>query len=672
MSDSINDIAIRMGVDAGGVEAGFRQARNAAVDFSKYIQKQQADQVRAYNEANALIMNNYNAHVNAHKVAMDSMVRAETEAAAQVAKIRSNNFMYNVKYGDPYDNPADRAARRARQETKRLGDAAVMKANNDAQAEATALLQKHASASARAAEQIRRLDSLYQQYNITTGKVMITDAQYSNIRTKIIMQTIRQQQAQRAANQAMQQGADTGRVMTGVLAQASFAAEDFIQGIAFGDLRNALLGASNNMTMVVRGLLQVGRESGGVAAQLAGMVKYLIGIPVAAGGLVAAFNWARYAAMDVRSLSEALGDATLGLKAFDNARDLKQNDLQFKRRLRDMDDSNALEKERLKLQDDLTIKELELKDLRRKTNMEAEAFLQNQLGGLDATIELERQIAITKANGTQEEIAAANRLQFLMAEVRQNYREGEAENAIRNMREMFNILNDMSLVDGAEWIGDLTALDALEKKFNNEWFGMFGQVESAENLREIREQLVGQGEELSKTDRERLQLIDQILAVEEAIGKARDKEAAAFAERVKVQAEAANLQREETLLMIRATDAQKTLLEMRKEQKEFMGPRIAAVDPLMQMVLDAQQQQAGIDFLMAQKDALLAEQAKQFSSPEIKGGLMQNAFDAQAEAFKQMNAAASKRPDPQIEKTNELLRKIEEAIKNGGVLKVVP
>jgi len=671
MSDSINDIAIRMGVDAGGVEAGFRQARNAAVDFTKYIQKQQNEQVRAYNEANALIMNNYNAHVNAHKSAVDSMVRAETEAAAQVAKIRSNNFMYNVKYGDPYDNPADREARRSRQETKRLGDAAVLKANNDAQAEATALLQKHASASARAAEQIRRLDSLYQQYNITTGKVMITDSQYSNIRTKIIMQTIRQQQAQRAANQAMQQGADTGRVMTGVLAQASFAAEDFIQGIAFGDLRNALLGASNNMTMVVRGLLQVGRESGGVAAQLAGMVKYLIGIPVAAGGLVAAFNWARYAAMDVRSLSEALGDATLGLKAFDNARDLKQNDLQFKRRLKDMDDSNALEKERAKLQDDLKIKELEVKDLRRKTDMEAEAFLQNQLGGLSSVIELEKQIAITKANGTQEEIAAANRLQFLMGSVRQNARDGEAENAIRNLREMYTLLNDMSLVDGAEWIGDLTALDALEQTFQT---GYILEGESLDRLREIREQLVGKGEELSKVDKERLQLIDQILAIEEAAVKARDKELRQAEMLTQERARAAADAKAEVLFMAQATEVQKKLYDIKKQQQEaFGGPQNAAfgfgIAGAMQFAND---QLMSMLFLEAQAVKLQKDINDQFKQPEIKGGLMQNAFDAQAEAFKQMNAAAVQKRDPQLEDVKALLVAVRDAIKNGGVIRAVP
>lgn len=42
--------------------------------------------------------------------------------------------------------------------------------------------------------------------------------------------------------------------------------------------------------------------------------KYLIGIIVAVAVLIGAFNWARYAERDTRTLAEALNDATLGLE----------------------------------------------------------------------------------------------------------------------------------------------------------------------------------------------------------------------------------------------------------------------------------------------------------------------------------------------------------------------
>ena len=104
--------------------------------------------------------------------------------------------------------------------------------------------------------------------------------------------------------------------MAGILAQLSFGLEDFAQGIAMGDLRAALLGASNNMTMVVRGLMDMSAASRtALVSTLAipGAIALIGGTVV---GLYAYSQWLHSATRDTRTLSDAIRDAQLGLEKF--------------------------------------------------------------------------------------------------------------------------------------------------------------------------------------------------------------------------------------------------------------------------------------------------------------------------------------------------------------------
>ena len=90
------------------------------------------------------------------------------------------------------------------------------------------------------------------------------------------------------------------------------------------------------------------------------------------------------------------------------------------------------------------------------------------------------------------------------------------------------------------------------------------------------------------------------------------------------------------------------------------------------MQLGVQQVEAQADamaFLEAQKQAAEAEIAAlmQQAIPKAQGALEQDAFQAQADAFKQMTENLTQKPNPQLTQVVNRLGAIEAAIKNGGV-----
>jgi hypothetical protein len=601
--------------------------------------------------------------------------REHADAMAVLDRYRSNQSSYRMRYGDPYINQQDTDFNRNRMRQQQAGYDAATRQDNADQQEANAILQRNMTLQERYAAQIQRITELRYRLNRQTNMTMLSDQQAARATTNLTIQTIRQQQALIANTRAMQQQNGAAAAMTGVFAQASFAAEDFIQGMAFGDVRSALLGASNNLTMVVRGLAQAGRESGILNDGLMTTLRLSIGLPVAAIGLVAAWSWAKSAAKDVRSLSEALEDATHGLKSFDIARDIMQGDQQFASRLRGIDSVKEADQEIFSLKNAQALKDREIADAQRKANIEAEAFLQNQLGGMNSVIELEKQIAATKVHGTEDEVQAAVRLEALMASIRDNARLGNAENAIAGLREMYEILNAGSLFQSDEWYNDLTALNTLEDMFASGTMGDWTQVGNLEGLREIRETLTGTGEELSKQDQERLQLLNQMIVLEEKRAKLKEQEAANAALEQRVLFDKINQQKEDLLFQAKATEGQKALLEIQKQQQQLMGDGMLAAG----MLGAAGMIQLGADQLM-NMEFLKANQARveqdildqKDAAVPFNGALVQNAFQAQADAFQQVNEQRNDKPNRQLTELKLELQGIRDAIANGGVIRVVP
>jgi DNA-binding transcriptional MerR regulator len=96
----------------------------------------------------------------------------------------------------------------------------------------------------------------------------------------------------------------------------------------------------------------------------------------------------------------------------------------------------------------------------------------------------------------------------------------------------------------------------------------------------------------------------------------------------------------------------------------------------MQMAIDAanaEAEQRRLEFLQAQRQQLQQE-LNTLMQKEVKpaGQLEQNAFQAQADAFKQIVENMSNRPNPQTTRIINLITSIDAALRNGGVIKVVP
>lgn len=663
MATSLNDIAIRMSVDAESVEAGFRQARNAAVDFTRYLQKQQDDQVRAYTDSFARTQLAFNAHINDYKNALERQVAAEKEAQDQVNKIRSNNFMYNVKYGDPYDNPADRAARRKAMASRQANDQAVMKENAALQQEATALLQKHMTVNERYLAQMKRLEVLKHTYNIQTGQMLLTDDQFARMKTNLIVQTIRQQQAQVRLNTAMAGGFGG---MAGAAAQASYAVEDFIQVLSMGGgLNMAMMSASNNLSMVARSMFGLSSTMGLVAGSV---------LPLAIIGTASLISYL------IREEDQV--DAVT--KAYERLREEMNN------RSEALDLANKFERERLEIYRQTSLQEAEskltdLEDrrvelLREETNLlrdQAALVRQNK----EMMFTVNDQEMIVKLSDVLTKFKALN-------PAGDNAALRDAERVVELYKklnvELGNNAAPERIKELAESITSLIKSSGLEnwtdQNGNRMFLGLGSNLESitqAEGFEAYKKSVIEFQKEQNKNESELLNVQERIAEEQKNIADFKERAARQLESEIILQREAHKMQQDEMMFMLRATDAQKELFRIQKEQQQFAGafPGFMGGDILgnaMEAAFAQQQEQDRIAFLIAQRDALLKQQESKLGQSPVQGSLVQNAFDAQADAFKQIFEAASKRPDPQVEKTNELLRKIQEAIQNGGVIKVVP
>ena len=124
--------------------------------------------------------------------------------------------------------------------------------------------------------------------------------------------------------------------------------------------------------------------------------------------------------------------------------------------------------------------------------------------------------------------------------------------------------------------------------------------------------------------------------------------------------------REEMLSEMRMTDVQRELFSIQKQMQEFVGG-----DPNNPNWMD--QIQAQKDFLAAKKAELEKQMVSEIQQPPVAAAMQQNAFQAQADAMKQVLEAQYKRPDPQKEKILQVISSIDRAMQRGGiVIDVVP
>jgi hypothetical protein len=603
--ESINDIAIKLSVDAEGVSRGFRTAAEEARTFQKEVER----------------------------------------------------LSYNVGKGDAKQFDAHVIAMQDQR-------TAAIKDQNDVQEEANRIIRQHMTLNERYAQQLATLVRLNNTTLVATGKQALSDAQLGRAKTALTIATIRQQQAQRVGNAVMQQGADTARIMTGVFTQASFAAEDFIQGIAFGDVRNALLGASNNLTMVVRGLVQAGTAAGGTAAALAGMVGWLVAIPAAVIGLGSYILWLNRAKADTRELEQALSDLNEQWLKFERLSTINRQGRREAASIGRTPTSEAADAKAAELLAERVEMEKELADVQNKVARQNREIFEHTMGGANALKELKDQIAKTIAFGSEEEIAAARRMNQLLEDASAASETGDFAGMVAAMREINNLASDGALRNWTEWVDDLASFDALQKLFNSGVLGTFfeGAGDDLDALAAVQKALADSTLELTAAERELLLNAENIL-------KAKLKAQELFAVEERHRRLMLQLAQDEIRFQLQATDAQKEAADIQNQLAQFLGvdnPNpMQGLDPNDMSAEQARQSAEFLELMWRNLDRQKKEILEEKQRVTPVGGLEQNTFQAQADAFKQVLEATNREEDPQLtrlirlqETANDLLEDI--------------
>lgn len=515
---------------------------------------------------------------------------------------------------------------------------------------------------------LANLNRLLHVYNMETGQAVLTTEQYEMAVDRLRMANQQDAHIQAFRNRQMQQTADAGRVMTGVLAQASFAAEDFIQGMVFGDVRTALLGASNNLTMVARGLIQVGKNAQMTNGAMALLVGKFVLLPAAVIGLGSYLLWLNRAKSDTRELSDILSQLRKEWETFNALtavnRSARNTALDIAS-IQTYDEATSELNGLLREQDGLSSK---LANTRNEESRNLQAIFERTLGGQEAILELQRQIDKTIWFGTPDEVAAATEMRDLLNEANAAALNADYTTMINSLREINNLLEAGELRNWTEFVDDLVAHDNLQTLFNTGILGtMSGLIQGAgddlEALKKLQEEINAAAKDRTVQEAEQAALADNIL-------KAKIKQLQLAEKEAEAARLAANARKTEILDSMRLTDLQKELLAIREQQAGLFSPDVfmGGAAGALQFAAD---QAANMQFLLLQKQKLEKDLLDMQPEITVKGGLMQNAFDAQAKAFEQMFQAPQK-PNPQIERTNQLLQAIENVLKNGGNIRVVP
>ena len=577
-----------------------------------------------------------------------------------------------------------RDAQRARTDAQR--DATQR--NNANIAAATKVIQQHLTVQERHAQELARLTSLYHSYNTVTGAALLSDQQFNRAKTSLILSTIRQQQAQRGANAAVQQGADQARILSGVLTQASFAAEDFIQGIVFGDIRTALLGAANNMTMVVRGLLQMQAASAAAGAAvtatgaatatattvmgmgIASVVGLLVAIPAAVVGLGSYLLWLNRAKADTRDLEQALADLNEQWIKFERLSTINRQGRREAASIGRTSSSEAADAKAAELLAERVEMEKALIDVQNKVSRQNREIFEHTMGGANALQELKDQIANTIAFGSAEEVAAAQRMTQLLDQASAAAEQGDFNTMIAAMQEINNLASDGALRDWTEWVDDLGSFDALQKLFNTGVLGTFFKDAGTdfEALAAIQKALADSTLELTAAERELLINAENIL-------KAKLKAQELFAVEERHRRLMLQLAQDEIRFQLQATDAQKEAADIQNQLAKFLG--VDDPNPMQGMDpndMSAEQARQSAEFLELmwrnldrQKKEILDE--KQRVTPV--GGLEQNTYQAQADAFRQVLEATNRQADPQLTSIDRRLEEVNNQLEDITGIRIV-
>jgi len=544
-------------------------------------------------------------------------------------------------------------------------------------------------------ERVSTYARLLKTVNVETGRTYLTTKQYN--------------EAVRESERVMRASAAGAGAYTGMLAQASFAAEDFIQGIAVGDLRSALLGASNNLTMVARGAFQAAEGVTILGMGIKTLTAYILGIPAAIVGVVAAFSYLNRAEKDVRDLSTALRDLERGFELLQDKMNFRHQAARERQRISEIESLVQAQREYQNVLRQQKEAEEQLTAARARQSRMGSETLINTLGGQAAYAEMQDLISKLRRDTREEGARLGNEMAKAMSTAMAAAQAGEVEKMIDAMRLLNQLSNSaqfktfLGTADPGSMLYQLNLLlndpqaqDSLEAIFNT---GFWQQTEDQDALRKIRESMLETTREIAKAENElkqaganKKQLEEQILKLKEdgrrLLGeefeekrRMAEQDRQQFAGQMKAEADMLEEKRKRAMFDMTATERQKELLRIQEQMREFMGPSavlpfippgIIGADQIAQL-MQQNAQNAGMQFLQGQAAQLEKEikALQQSASPEVIGGMQQNAAAAQADAFKQIFAAANKQANPQLTRQIQLLQDIRAAIAQGGTIQVV-
>lgn len=544
-------------------------------------------------------------------------------------------------------------------------------------------------------ERVSTYARLLKTVNVETGRTYLTTKQYN--------------EAVKESERVMRASAAGAGAYTGMLAQASFAAEDFIQGIAVGDLRSALLGASNNLTMVARGAFQAAEGVTILGMGIKTLTAYILGIPAAIVGVVAAFSYLNRAERDVRDLSTALRDLERGFELLQDKMNFRHQAARERQRISEIESLIQAQREYQNVLRQQKEAEEQLTAARARQSRTGSETLINTLGGQAAYAEMQDLISKLQEDSREGGARLGNEMAKAMSTAMAAAQAGEVEKMIDAMRLLNQLSNSaqfktfMGTADPGSMLYQLNLLlndpqaqDSLEAIFNT---GFWQQTEDQDALRKIRESMLETTREIAKAENElkqaganKKQLEEQILKLKEdgrrLLGeefeekrRMAEQDRQQFAGQMKAEADMLEEKRKRAMFDMTATERQKELLRIQEQMREFMGPSavlpfippgVIGADQIAQL-LQQNAQNAGMQFLQGQAAQLEKEikALQQSASPEVIGGTQQNAAAAQADAFKQIFAAANKQANPQLTRQIQLLQDIRAAIAQGGTIQVV-
>lgn len=742
MAESINDIAIKLSVDAAGVSKGFRTAAEEARSYKAELDRL----VYAVGRSEPV---DYNAHVTQYTQATNERLAKEKKAQEefnawyrgeadrefqawyavelkkeqvreqQLAEERQRAINTSNAQNSQRQLPAETAARGDENATLREAitqrfalrdvedraiaanaanrDAAQRRAVADAakaQQQELADLRQAITQRYALRDQEERQEQLYaanmaniarMQAERTQRAAAAADAQRDsdfakykadlarqeaagmiNAERTARIERARQRDAKRAADddrvrqlndwrmqQAMMQRAavDTQLTVTRMgggfggaamaMGQASYAAEDFIQVLSMGGGMNmALMSASNNLSMVVRSLAGTSMAMSAVAG---------LAVPaVLIGTNMLIQYW-----MKEEEQVDAVAAAYRRLrKELDHTQEVLNRQVQHRFDMQDIDELSSYAAAVAKLRQ-------EIKDLARE---EANAAA------------IERKIAATR-NEIRDTIsggsviADAQRIldaMRLSPDVFDWMDIATAEDDVRHLTEAY--------IDLAETMKTGTAADieVAAKEFQD-------AIKNTKEIGKVSTDFAGKYDEQLKsilgTEDEKAKL-EALRDLMNELALVNGDMADAAVEAAKTQDKMNQLLRQETQLrqdnirfQLEATEAQKEAADIQNQLSSFLG--IDNSNPMQGMNpddLSAEQAQQSAEFLELmwrnldrQKKEILDE--KQRVTPV--GGLEQNTYQAQADAFKQVLEATNRQEDPQLtaivrqqEITNDLLEDI--------------